>query len=323
MAAWSRKWKLREAIERRGATLTGGDSYVQCDSLGDDDKNFLSDLLPPHGKRVRCGTSMLMARQREQRMLDVAEVQPKEPRMLERLILVFRRRWSNVWEQRFQRLYRGLRRRPIYLTIIVSDWRGGVVSKYQIKFALTVSWALLVVACAPITPSIEITQPVGEVLHAGIGDTVLTVNQRESMPNAFGRADIFGRTRPTGMVTVQFIGLEGTIAKFVRNGIAIDSGLTTMNSTPLILPNSSTSYTSGNVGGTPIYGTTTTYGTPTVIPADPPPQSIVPQDRLLLQVDTSKERTVLVAGKIIEIIDVSPTILTYRIQWFAFLDAAR
>jgi len=165
---------------------------------------------------------------------------------------------------------------------------------------------LLSTSCAPISQTSEITQPVGQTLQAGVGDTVLTIDQRESMPNAFGNADVFGRTRPTGMITVQFMGLDGSLAKFVRNGITIDSGMNTMNSTPLVLQNSTTVNSPA--------GIITTYGAPTVVPATPPPQNVVPQMSVALEIDLTKVRVLPVAGRVVEVIDATPTSLTYRIR---------
>ncbi len=78
-------------------------------------------------------------------------------------------------------------------------------------------------ACAPISYSGHVEQPTGRNLEAGIGDTVMMIKTVKSMPNAFGRADIFGRTTPTGMVSVQFLGVQGNIAKFVRHGVDIET----------------------------------------------------------------------------------------------------
>jgi len=52
-------------------------------------------------------------------------------------------------------------------------------------------------------------------LHAGIGDTVIDLKLTQSLPNAFGKADIFGRTRDAGRVIVRLVGLDGNQATFV------------------------------------------------------------------------------------------------------------
>jgi hypothetical protein len=52
-------------------------------------------------------------------------------------------------------------------------------------------------SCASIQQQNVVATTVGQSLTAGVGDVVLRVEGRESMPNAFGHADLFGRTRPT------------------------------------------------------------------------------------------------------------------------------
>ena len=103
------------------------------------------------------------------------------------------------------------------------------------------------------------------------------------------------------------------MAEFARSGVVIDSGATTMNSTPLIIPNTQTTYTNGSLGGVPVTATSTTYGSPTVIPAHPPNANFLPQGEVMVDVDLAKQKSFLVAGNQIEIIDATPTSLTYRI----------
>ena len=42
------------------------------------------------------------------------------------------------------------------------------------------------------------------------------------MPNVFGRADVFGRTRPTGFTTIQFGGMRGDKVVLLRGGVMHD-----------------------------------------------------------------------------------------------------
>jgi len=169
-------------------------------------------------------------------------------------------------------------------------------------------------ACAPIRYSGQVEQPTGRTLEAGIGDTVMMIKTEKSMPNAFGRADVFGRTTPTGIVSVQFLGVQGNIAKFVRHGIDIETGATTMNSTPMVISNTQTTTFTGFAGGQPVMGTATTYGPPTVIPAHPPEAQELPQADVVFQVDLTKETGFVVAGKRVEILRATSTSLSYRIN---------
>tara|TARA_R110002110_G_scaffold284800_6_gene498862 strand:- start:2312 stop:2845 length:534 start_codon:yes stop_codon:yes gene_type:complete len=174
--------------------------------------------------------------------------------------------------------------------------------------------AIQLQACAPIEHTVTIAQSVDQLLKAGIGDSIITVNTAKSLPNAFGQADIFGRTTPTGMITVQYLGSDGTTAKFIRRAVDIDTGATTMNSSAVIIPNTQTTTTSGFVGTTPVTATSTTYMPPTVIPANPPRAQVLPQADVVFQIDLLQEREFIVGGKQIEVIDVTPTSISYRIH---------
>lgn len=167
---------------------------------------------------------------------------------------------------------------------------------------------------APIKQTSQVSQPIGQSLVAGVGDTIITINNEKNLPNAFGKADIFGRTTPTGMITVQYLGSNGPIAKFIRSGVEINTNATTMNSTPTVIPNVQTTTTSGYIGSTPVTGTATTYGAPTVIPAHPPETQVLSQAQVSFQIDVSKERSFSVSGKTVLIINATPTSLTYNIQ---------
>jgi len=174
--------------------------------------------------------------------------------------------------------------------------------------------AVFATSCAPIKHTSKVSQPIGQPLVVGIGDTLITINNEKSLPNVFGKADLYGRTTPTGMITVQYLGSSGHVARFIRNGVEINTGATVLNSTPKIIPNVQTTETSGRIGSTRFSGTSTTHGTPTIIPARPPQAQVLPQAQVEFQIDVSKERSFSVAGKTVVIIDASPTSLTYRVQ---------
>jgi hypothetical protein len=80
----------------------------------------------------------------------------------------------------------------------------------------------------------------GTPLSASVGDTVLRVAREKNLPNIVGKADIFGRTTPTGVETVQYLGVRDGRAFFKRRTVDVETGATTMNSTPLIIPNTVT-----------------------------------------------------------------------------------
>lgn len=174
--------------------------------------------------------------------------------------------------------------------------------------------ALTLSGCGSVKEYEKVSQPTGLVLIAGIGDTILTIKSEKNLPNAFGNADIFGRKTPTGITTVQFVGLNGSHVKFVRQSASIETGATTMNSSPQYIPNIQTTNTTGYVGSTPVYGTSTTYGQPTIIAANPPKAQVFEQAPVVFEIDLNNQKEFTMSGMTIELVAASATSLTYRIK---------
>ena len=162
----------------------------------------------------------------------------------------------------------------------------------------------------------------GTPLTASVGDTVLRVQREKNLPNIAGKADIFGRTTPTGVDTVQYLGVRDGKAFFKRRTVDVETGATTMNSTPLIIPNTATTYhrVSVDVYGSNGYafgsysGTSTTVGPPTVIPAHPPAPMVMDEGSLLLSVELSRKPAQLsVDGKTLTILQADSARLVYML----------
>lgn len=160
----------------------------------------------------------------------------------------------------------------------------------------------------------------GTPLTASVGDSILRVAREKNLPNIAGKADIFGRTTPTGVETVQYLGVGDGMAFFKRRTVDVETGATTMNSTPLIIPNTATTIHSGSVnvygpngyGHGSYSGTSTSVGPPTVIPAHPPAPVVMDEGSLLLSVDLSRKPAQLsVAGKTITVLQADSSRLTY------------
>lgn len=147
---------------------------------------------------------------------------------------------------------------------------------------------------------------------AGVGDAVLTVENSESLPNAFGGADIFGRTRPTGTTTVYYTGYRGGKAQFNRRDVLIQSDKTTMNSTPVVVNPSTQTYYSGNVGGVFYSGNSSTSAYPIIVPPN------TPQDRVAgirdLNLSVGIDEQVVVAGKTFTVLAADANQVTYSLQ---------
>lgn len=134
---------------------------------------------------------------------------------------------------------------------------------------------------------------------AGIGDTVLDVKLTQSLPNAFGKADVFGRTRDAGRVTVRLVGLDGNQAIFVRQEVLIQSNETTLSQGPLIMPTYQTATVSGNIGWTPVSATRNSWGM-TYVP--PVPAYSYPIQSGQVQIAAPIGGAVLVEGRRIRVL---------------------
>lgn len=121
-------------------------------------------------------------------------------------------------------------------------------------------------------------------MNARVGDVVLRAEGRESLPNVFGNADIFGRTRPTGLTTIQFGGMQGDRVVLLRSGVTTQSNATT----------------------------TTTGGA--YIPARGSTSVSSEQPTIPIVVDWRLNPRIPAAGKTIVIEAATPVSLTYRIE---------
>ena len=156
---------------------------------------------------------------------------------------------------------------------------------------------------------------VGRQLVAVPGDAVLKVIKQESLPNAFGGADIFGRKRPSGTTSLIFVGGNGSIANFVRRDVDIQSDKTTMNSTPIILQNSSETHYSGNIGMTRYSGTATTRSTPIFLPPNTPADMISGVREIQISVPTAKGRnSISIGGRTLIVMSATSNQLTYALN---------
>jgi hypothetical protein len=74
-----------------------------------------------------------------------------------------------------------------------------------------------------------IDRPENKETFVSVGDVLVKVRLRESLPNAFGGADIFGRKRDRGFIEIRYMGLaEDGRAVFRRRTIDIYTNETTM-----------------------------------------------------------------------------------------------
>lgn len=159
--------------------------------------------------------------------------------------------------------------------------------------------ALVLLALGSLTPqmahakqSTAINVPEGKETYASVGDVLLKVSLRESLPNAFGGADIFGRKRGRGFVEIRFMGIatDGR-AIFRRKTVEVFSNETTMS-------RSGIRYGSANVQS---HGSSATisgysYGAPQAT------VEALPPDTIEVAMDLAKGRVITVEDRKIEIL---------------------
>lgn len=86
-----------------------------------------------------------------------------------------------------------------------------------------------ILACSPVETRSGLDRPTG-VSFASAGDLLLRVNRQDDLPNAFGRADLFGRTRDRGYTEIRYMGLNANgNPTFRRRDVEIATNETTMS----------------------------------------------------------------------------------------------
>ena len=162
---------------------------------------------------------------------------------------------------------------------------------------------LLSSTCAPIEQSYILDKHKDIELTSGIGGIILRVSVKENLPNAFGKADIFGRTRDRGFSELRYMGMAHGQAVFRRRDVDIVTNETTMSRTGV-----ATSIINVQPAGVGVVaygvGTRPTFAT----------LSAVPPDTVEFRLDLRQTRTVTMRGHKIEIIEATPTSIRYVIR---------
>ena len=128
--------------------------------------------------------------------------------------------------------------------------------------------------------------------YSSVGDVLLKVTLKDSLPNAFGKADIFGRKRDRGVVEIRFMGMTSDgRAVFRRRTIEILTNETTLS------PSQSWSR-----GSTVVQGGG--YGTNIAIVGSQGGDATIerlPPDTVELALDLAKNKIITVEGWQVEI----------------------
>ena len=167
------------------------------------------------------------------------------------------------------------------------------------KFS-AIAAALVLSVAGPTTAtakeSTKINRPENQEIYASIGDVLVKVNLRESLPNIFGKSDIWGRKRDRGFVEIRFMGMtDDGRAVFRRRSVDIYSNETTMTRTPMYSGSGNVSVT-GNTAHISTFGIGTAGAT----------VEALPPDTVEFALDLSKNQIITIEDRIVEIRSADP-----------------
>lgn len=149
----------------------------------------------------------------------------------------------------------------------------------------------------------RLSQETGRELSTHVGGQVLRVQRTQDLPNAFGKADVFGGKVNGAYTELRYQGvtLEGR-AVFRVTEVETESTETTMSRY-----GGSTSTLNARRVGNSVYGTVTTYDAPRGSTERLPPNTTE------FALDPNKTREFTIAGIKVRVISISETSLVYQL----------
>lgn len=167
-------------------------------------------------------------------------------------------------------------------------------------------------ACAPVEKQATLAGvSIGAVRVAGPGDTVMEFDLKKPLPNALGKADVFGRTTYAGRTSVHFVGSQAGVAVFERSDLSVETDATTMSQTPLHVPQTTTTNINGTVGNAPLSGSASSTSYSVVGPR--PSRSYASASQPIL-IRLGAGQSVRIEGRILTVVRVGPASVEYRID---------
>lgn len=164
------------------------------------------------------------------------------------------------------------------------------------------------VGCAQVERSQRLTEPVGVVLRTPVGGAIATIVKDRDLPNAFGRADLYGRKVDAGFTQIIYRGrgLDGSVL-VEQVDVDVRSNASTMTRRPVLYSRTQPAVVSTRESGV-------AYGTSRVVSiASPADQaSMLLPEAAQFSVPRQKSLT-LPTGQSIEFLAAEPQHLTYRI----------
>jgi len=185
--------------------------------------------------------------------------------------------------------------------------RSVVHRRLRLVITLTVT-TLAVAGCAQVQQRQQLAEPVGPVMRTPVGGTIATIMKDRDLPNAFGRADIYGRTVDAGFTRLIYRGRNADGSVLVEQvNVDIQSKASTMTRAPVIYTGTQPAVASSRERGV-AYGTSRTVSV-----ASPADQVAMPLPSAA-QFSIPKQRSLtLPTGQTVEFIAAESQQLLFRI----------
>jgi hypothetical protein len=128
--------------------------------------------------------------------------------------------------------------------------RLGIV-RLGIVVTLTIT-AFAVAGCAQVQQRQQLAEPVGPVLRTPVRGTIATIKKDRDLPNAFGRADMYGRTVDAGFTRIIYRGRDADGSVLVEQvNVDVQSNASTMTRAPVIYGGTQAAVASSREHGEP------------------------------------------------------------------------
>lgn len=156
-------------------------------------------------------------------------------------------------------------------------------------------------ACAPVAQTTSLNKPVGAQAYASVGDIVIRADASENLPNVFGKADIWGRTKETGFSELRYMGVNKRGQPvFRRRDVDVISNASTMTRTPISATTVNAQTNGNNATGTALQIRSLQENT-----------QVLPADTVEFVLDLSKSHTVTFRDRVIEVVEANQAGVTF------------
>lgn len=172
------------------------------------------------------------------------------------------------------------------------------------RLSVVVLSALVLYGCSPVQTRTATSRPVGQVSVASIGDVIVRVQVSDDLPNVFGRADLYGRTRDRGFSELRYLGLDGQgNARFRRRDVEIMTNETTLTRTPM-----HTAVVNAQPAGGGVIVTATGTGTPAAT------VGVLPPDTVEFSQDIRASDVITIRDQTVRVLEATPSYVRFQLQ---------